>query len=50
MPNNFKIQCVPKHFSWKSNISQGDLREEKKEFMSIKFGKHLQCCSFIVPI
>lgn len=30
MPNNFKIQCVPKHFSWKPNISQGDLREKKK--------------------
>lgn len=29
MPNNFKIQCVPKHFLWKSNISQGDLRGKK---------------------
>ena len=26
MPNNFKIQGVPKHFSWKPNISQSDLR------------------------
>ena len=32
MPNNFKTQCVSKHFSWGSNISQGDQRGKKKGF------------------
>ena len=48
MTNNFKIQGVLKHFSWKSNISQGNLRGKilcQKSLENI-----LQCCSFSRPI